>query len=161
MQSSGRVWRTREERGLLRLVVLVNGGQVSQHRAAHLGCDSRIRFPTIENVQLTHWGVWVRAHLDEAWAVGGSMLCALLLQKTKQKQNNIRYLFPGVPERCGHTVVSLARCMEGKSECVLTNHSLLPPTEGRGGGWMREHSEECKDWITGDESWAHGWQCEH
>lgn len=72
--------------------------------------------------------------------------------KQKKKQNNKQRLFPGtdIPERCGYAGVSLARRMEGKCECVLTNHSLLPPGGGGGGG-VREHSEECRDWITGDE----------
>lgn len=80
-------------------------------------------------------------------------------RKLKTK-NNKHHLFPGsdVPERCGRAGVSLARRMEGKSECVLTNHSLLLPREGvcegggGEGGLVREHREECRDWITGDES---------
>lgn len=129
------------------------GGQVSQHRAAHLGHESRIRFPTTETQSLhtlkhTNTHTRVCEYLDEERSMCRSVLGMSCLKK---KQNNKQHLFPGtnVPKRCGHAGVSLARRMEGKSECVLTNHSLLPP---RGESGVREHSEECRDWITGDES---------
>lgn len=90
----------------------------------------------------THQHTRLCAHLDRDVRV-----CVAPVLPTKNRTTNSTHSLAATsPSAAG---VSLARRTEGKSECVLTNHSLLLP---RGGSRVREPSEECRDWITGEGS---------
>lgn len=50
------------------------------------------------------------------------------------------------PKCCGHAGVSLARHMEGKSECVLTNQSPIPLRERERERWGELKDEDRPTW---------------